>query len=438
MIQVPSLLNVPPKLLPMIEHLNDYRFMLAEGGRASGKTNTVARLILFLCEKRKIRVVCGRETQNTIDESVYKILADLIKEFGLDFTVTKNSIRHNVSGSEILFKGFREQGRANIKGMEGVDILWIDEAEAITKQTLDIIVPTIRKPKSKVIFTMNRFVRDDPVYDFCLSRDNCLMIHIDYFENPFCSEETKAEAEACKQNNLEEYKHIWLGYPLDNASDYLFNASKVADMKNILPNDDGYTPRRVIGIDFAAKGGDLCVASTLDRVSLTQWKMTKQEAWGDTEPTTSIGRIVNIIGEAKPDIAILDVGGMGTVVHSRLVELGVKIERFDGASRQGVPDEYVNLRAYGYYELRRLVDNGLLIMDNKDTERELLQIRYDYKSDGTRLIMSKEKMRKEGLHSPDRADSLMMAAYAAENCLKKENRNNKPVVLKSVKRWGVK
>ena len=213
MIQVPSLLNVPPKLLPMIEHFNDYRFMLAEGGRASGKTNTVARLILFLCEKRKIRVVCGRETQNTIDESVYKILADLIKEFKLDFAVTKNSIRHNKTGSEILFKGFREQGRANIKGMEGVDILWIDEAEAITKQTLDIIVPTIRKPKSKVIFTMNRFVRDDPVYEFCLSRDNCLMIHIDYFENPFCSEETKAEAEACKQNNLEEYKHIWLGYP---------------------------------------------------------------------------------------------------------------------------------------------------------------------------------------------------------------------------------
>lgn len=438
MINLPAILNVPPKMLPIIEQFNNYRFILGEGGRASGKTNTIARFILCLAEWKHIRVVCGRETQNTIDESVYKILADLIAEYNLNFTVTKNSIRHNVSGSEIIFKGFREQGRANIKGMEGVDILWIDEAEAITKQTLDIIVPTIRKPNSKIIFTMNRFVRDDPVYEFCLSRDNCLMIHIDYFDNPFCSAEVKAEAEACKANNYEEYKHIWLGYPLENASDYLFNSSKVAEMKSIIPNNDGFTPLKVIGIDFAAKGGDLCVASILERASLTQWRLIKQEAWGDMEPVSSIGRIVNIIGENNPDASILDVGGMGTVVYSRLRELGVQIERFDGASTQGVPNEYLNARAYGYYTLRRYVDNGLLIMDNKDTERELLQIRYDYKSDGTRLIMSKEKMRKEGLHSPDRADSLMMAVYAVENCLKKENRNNKPVVLKSVKRWGVK
>jgi phage terminase large subunit len=420
-------------MMPIIEHFNDYRFFLAEGGRASAKTNTIARLVLYLCEHRTLRVVCGRETQNTIDESVYKILADLIKEYKLDYNVTKNTITHRKSKSEILFKGFREQGRANIKGMEGVDILWIDEAEAITKQTLDIIVPTIRKPKSKIIFTMNRFVRNDPVYEFCLSRENCLMIHIDYFENPFCSEEVKAEAEACKNNNYEEYKHIWLGYPLENASDYLFNASKVAEMKKIIPNDEGFTPRRVIGFDFAAKGGDLCVASIMERVSLNQWKLVRQESWGDTEPTTSIGRIVNIIGEWKPDTSILDVGGMGTVVWSRLRELGVDIERFDGATKQGVPDEYLNARAYGYYTLRRYVDNGLILMNNNDTERELLQIRYDYKSDGTRLIMSKEKMRKEGLHSPDRADSLMMAVYAIENFAKKDS--YKPVVIKTTKRW---
>ena len=72
-------------------------------------------------------------------------------------------------------------------------------------------------------------------------------------------------------------------------------------------------------------------------------------------------------------------------------------------------------------------------MNNNDTERELLQIRYDYKSDGTRLIMSKEKMRKEGIHSPDRADSLMMAVFAIETCLKE---THKPVVIKTTKRWS--
>lgn len=433
LIELPAILNIPPKLLPFIERFNDYRFFLAEGGRGSAKSQSICRWLLYIAEKKKVRIVCGRETQNTIDESVYRVLADLIQEYNLNFKVLSNRIVHNQTGSEIQFKGFREQGKANIKGMEGVDILFIDEAEAITKQTLDVIIPTIRKPNSKIMFAMNRFVRNDPVYEFCLSRDNCLMIHIDYFENPYCPQELKDEAEACKNNNYEEYKHIWLGYPMENASDYLFNSSNVADMKTIIPDDDGYNPKKVIGIDFAAKGGDLCVASVLERCSLTQWRLTKQHSWGDTEPTTSIGKIVNIIGEEKPDVSILDVGGMGTVVHSRLKELGIDIERFDGASKLGVPDEYLNARAFGYYTLSRYVDNHKILMNNNDTERELLQIRYDYKSDGTRLIMSKEKMRKEGLHSPDRADSLMMAVFAIETCLKD---NKKPVVLKTTKRWS--
>lgn len=432
--ELPALINIPKKLTPIIERFNDYRFFLAEGGRGSSKTQSIGRLVLYLGEKQKIRVVCGRETQNTIEESVYKVLVDLIKEYNLNYSITSNKIVHNKTGSEILFKGFREQGKANIKGMEGVDLLWIDEAEAITKQTLDIIIPTIRKPKSKIFFTMNRFVRNDPVYEFCMGRENCLCIHIDYFENPFCPQELKDEAEACKKNNLEEYNHIWLGYPLDNATDYLMNASKVARMSKIVPNDDGFYPAKVIGIDFAAKGGDLCVATVLERVSLTQWKVTKQIAWSEAEPTTSIGRIVNIIGEEQPDKSILDVGGMGTVVHSRLVELGVDIERFDGASRSPTSD-YYNLRAYGYYNLKRYIDNEQIIMYNNDCERELLQIRYDYRSDGSRLIMSKEKMRKEGIHSPDRADSLMMAVYAIDNL---ENvTSHSQIVIKSSKRWRV-
>lgn len=437
MIEVPELLNIPPKLMTMITQFNDYRIFLNEGGRGSAKTQSVGRWLLYVGDQKKVRVVCGRETQATVDDSVYKVLVDLIETYNLDYDVHANKIVSNKTGSEFIFKGFREQGRANIKGLEGVDILWIDEAEAITKQTLDIIIPTIRKPNSKIIFTMNRFVRDDPVFDFCSSRDNALIIHIDYFENPFCPKELIDEAEACKKNNYEEYKHIWLGYPLETASDYLFNSSKVADMKHIIPLDEGYTKARVIGFDFAAKGGDLCVATVLDRVSLTHWKVVHQESWGDTEPTTSIGRIVNIVGQYKPDSSILDVGGMGTVVHSRLKELGINIERFDGASRQGIPDEYLNARAYGYYTLNEWVNKGLLIMDNKDTERELLQIRYDYKSDGTRLIMSKEKMRKDGLKSPDRADSLMMAVYCAKNFLGKTSPiYTRGVVVKTTKRWN--
>lgn len=435
MMKLPEILNIPPKLLKIVENFNNFRYFCIDGGRASGKTQSIARFILYLCEKRQLRIVCGRETQNTIEESVYSVLVDLIRKYNLDFDITKICITHRRTGSTIIFKGFREQGASNIKGLEGVDLLWCDEAEALTKMTIDIVVPTVRKPNSKIIFTMNRFIREDPAYMFALSRSESFLLHCDYFDNPFVSEEIKREALACKANNEQEYNHIWLGQPLENASDYLFNSAKVAEMKKIQPNDEGFVPMTVMGIDFAAKGGDLCVASTLKRVSLTQWRLVEQEAWGDTEPTTSIGRIVNIIGKWKPDVPILDVGGMGTVVHSRLTELGIKIQRFDGAGKSGVPAEYLNARAYGYYLLKEYVDNGLILMDNRDTERELLQIRYDYKSDGTRLIMSKEKMRSQGLHSPDRADSLMMAVYAIQ--MAKAGEQAKRVILKKTTRWSV-
>lgn len=433
-IKLPEILNIPPKLLPLLTRLGEFRFFLAEGGRGSGKSQAIARIILYLCCQRKLRVICGRETQATIEESVYRVLADLIDKYNLDFKVLKNSIIHNTTGSEIFFKGFREQGRTNIKGMEGVDLLFIDEAEAITKQTLDVIIPTVRKPNSKIIFAMNRFVRDDPVYMFCTERENALNIHIDYFENPFCPKELIAEAEACKLNNEEEYNHIWLGMPLNNATDYLFDSDKVAKMAKIVPDDEGFERKRVIGIDFAAKGGDLCAACVLERVSLTQWQVIKLESWGNAEPTHSIGKIVDILGQWKPDKAVLDVGGMGTVVHSRLIELGVKIDRFDGASKHGVPQEYLNARAYGYYTLKNLIDNGKIIMSNKDIERELLQIRYDYRSDGTRVIMSKEKMRAAGIHSPDRADALMMAVYAMQDLVNGCGVCNR-IVAKTSKIW---
>lgn len=409
--------------MPLITDFNNYRFFLAEGGRGSSKTQSFARLILTIAEKKKVRVVCGRETQATIEESVYKVLVDLINEYQLNYSVLKNKITHNASGSEIVFKGFREQGSVNIKGLEGVDILWIDEAEAITKQTLDIVVPTIRKPNSRIFFSMNRNLPNDPVYDFCVGNEKCLHIHIDYYDNPYCSQELIDEAERCKATSERDYRHIWLGEPLDQSSDLLFSAKDVANMKNIVPFGDGYKPLRVIGIDFAAQGGDFCVATVLDKKSPVHWKCVSQVAWDETDPMVSIGKIVDLIGQFRPDYSILDCGGMGYVVFSRLRELGVRIEKFDGASTQGVPNEYANARAFGYYTLYNYIHSGWIIMDSPETEKDLMNIRFEYRSNGERIIQSKDKMRKSGIHSPDRADSLMMAVYCIKTRL-----NDKPTI----------
>lgn len=170
-----------------------------------------------------------------------------------------------------------------------------------------------------------------------------------------------------------------------------------------------------MGIDFAAQGSDLSVATVLDRVSQTQWKVTVQEHWSEPDAMVSTGKIVNLLGQYRPTAAALDVGGMGYVVFNRLQELGVRINPFNGAEQQGVPAEYGNTRAWGYYTLNEYINNEWIIMDSPATEKELLDIRFKYKSNGERLIVSKDEMRKQGIHSPDRADSLMMAVF----CIKR-------------------
>lgn len=416
-LELPELLNVPKKLITFITNLGKYRYYLADGGRGSGKSQLFARLILYICEKRKVLVCCGRETQNSIEDSVYRLLVGLIKRYGLNFQILSNKIVHRKTGSEITFKGFRENGVENTKGMDGFDIVWIDEAQALTKRTVDVVIPTIRKPNSVIWFSMNRFVRQDPAYVFCMSRPNCLHVHIDYFDNPFCPKELTDEANICKATNEKDYRHIWLGEPMEQASDYLFNSAKIEKMSKIETFGDNYYQQRAVAIDFAAQGNDSCVASILDRVSQTQWKVIAQEAWQDADSMNSIGKIVDIISRYKPQMAGLDVGGMGYVVYNRLTELGVNIQPFNGAEQQNVPGEYLNKRAWGYYNLQEYIHNEWLLMNSPETERELLEIRFKYQSNGKRLIMSKDEMRSQGIKSPDRADSLMMAVWMIKNLM---------------------
>lgn len=431
MLELPEILNIPPKLYPLITDFNDYKYFVIEGGRGSSKTQTVARLLLYIAEKRKARMFCGREVQNTIEESVYTVLADLISGYKLAFDVKKTAgIRHLITDSEFKFKGFREQGAVNIKGVEGADIIWVDEAQSMTKPTLDVLIPTVRKNNSKIIFTMNRYLRSDAVMDL-VGRPDCLHIKINYFENPFCPLTLKHEAELVKNKSERDYRHIWLGEPLAQADDYLFNYDKLHAAFKIEPFGESIVGRqRVMGIDFAAQGNDNCVATILDRVSNVHWKRAERISWSEPDAMVSTGKIVALIGQHKPDVNILDVGGMGHVVYNRLLEVGMKVERFDGATTQGVDViHYANARANGYYTLKDWLDNGWLCLDENDQEvvSQLEKIKMKYRSDGRRILESKVDMKKEMGYSPDDADSLMMAVWGAVKHLGRSATSSAPI-----------
>lgn len=425
-LELPEMLDMPDKLLPIIEDFNKYRFFLLEGGRGGGKSHAVARFLLYLADtKPNLKILCGREVQNKIEESVHAMLAELIVKNELNFEVLATKIRHRTNGSEFSFRGFIDRGVTNARGIEGNHIVWIDEAQQLSKKTVDDLIPTIiRKSKAKMYFTMNRFMMDDAVYEYMSGHPDCLHIEINYFDNVFVEQPMIDEALRCKARSERDYKHIWLGQPLAAADDYLFNYEKLHEAMKIEPFGEAMFKQRVIGIDFAAQGNDKCIATIMDRVSGQHWEIVEQIAWDEPDTSVSVGKIINIVGRCRPDVTILDVGGGGHNVHCDLTAAGLKIHRFDGGSTLGVETKiYANQRAEGYYTLKEWIDDGFLIIPDRYREvvKQLEKIRMKYRNTGVRLIQEKLLMKKELGYSPDEADSVMMMVYGASKYLGNSN-----------------
>lgn len=399
-------------MLPMITEFNNYTYFLGDGGRGSSKTQSVARFLLFLGDKYKIKICCGREIQNTINESVKAVFETLIIEYNLNYTIKDKEIISNSTGSTIIFKGFREQGKVNIKGLADIDILWIDEAEAITKPTLDTIVPTIvRKQNAKIFFTMNRFVRNDAVFKFCSGRDDCLHININYFDNPFLTEQMLKEAEICKKKNLKDYNHIWLGQPLDQANDFLVASSHIDKAVKLEIRKENFVPHRVMAVDLSASGGDLCVAKLLTQKSITQWEETYTETWSEPDTDITKGKIVELYGRWQAHILIIDADGLGYPIWNTVKKSIPDALGFRGAGKAKNANAG-NSRADGYLAVKDFLENGWLKLTCEDTQRQLEYIKKVYKPSGLIFIQDKKEIRKEQAESPDYSDTLMMAIYA--------------------------
>ena len=414
-VELPSILDVPHKLRPFIDNFSQYKMFVIEGGRGSAKTQSVARFLLFLAQQRVVRVFCGREIQSTIEESVYTVLADLIKANALAYKVQKNGIECYTTRSTFKFKGFREQGSLNIKGIEGADIVWVDEAQALTKPTLEVLLPTLRKENCKYIFTLNRMFRDDAVMALA-DRDDCLHIHIDYLDNHHCPATTLDEAERCRITNEREYNHVWLGQPASSGVEYLFDFDKLYASLHVEPHGDLFKRQRVLGIDIGAQGNDASVCSVLDRTSAQHWENSEQVKWYQPDTTLTVGKIISLIAQFKPDVTVIDVGGIGWGVYCELLAAGIQnLYPFNGAETKGIGPMSYNVRADGYWLLRDWFGMGWLKVRPQYTEtlRQLEKIKMKMRADGKRQIEAKEKMKSEIGYSPDEADSLMMSVYGA-------------------------
>ncbi len=189
------------------------RFKAPYGGRGSSKSWSVATALLILGTERPLRILCAREYQNSMRDSVHKLLADTIDRLHLgNFYQVQDKTITGANGTEFIFAGLR-QNIESIKSKEGVDICWVEEAQTVSQNSWDKLIPTIRKAGSEIWITFNPDLEEDPTYkEFILrKRPNCIARLINYLDNPWVSRELVDEAENLRAHDLDAYAHIWLG-----------------------------------------------------------------------------------------------------------------------------------------------------------------------------------------------------------------------------------
>jgi len=191
------------------------RYKAYYGGRGAGKSQSFAIAAAVRATESPLRILCAREVQCSIKDSVKQLLDDKIDECGLsqNFSSFRNEIRGN-NGSKFLFTGLQDRSVNQIKSFEGADIVWVEEAQTISARSLEVLVPTIRKPGSELWFSWNPRHAGDPVDRLFRGPhvpDNAIIRKVNYDENPFFPVELENERKFDRISKPERYGHIWLG-----------------------------------------------------------------------------------------------------------------------------------------------------------------------------------------------------------------------------------
>ena len=196
------------------------RYKILFGGRGSGKSWAIADYIIQKCAFGRFRVLCTREIQGSIKDSVYRLLCDRIYYHKLQqfFVIQRDTIQ-SIYGSEIIFKGLR-QNASEIKSTEGINCAWVEEAEKISIDSWDILIPTIRQEESEILVSFNPDDENSNTYTRFIECEGkkvtmpgLLSAFVNWWDNPWFPEVLRREMEWCRQNDQEKYDHVWGGRP---------------------------------------------------------------------------------------------------------------------------------------------------------------------------------------------------------------------------------
>ena len=312
---------------------HDYKVL--HGGRGSGKTWGIATALVYLAAEKPLRICVGREHLKSIDESAKPVLELMAERMGLigpgGFRVTNTSLDH-ANGSHIFFIGLSKVSEEDIKGLESVDIMWVEEAHRMSIDSWVLLRPTIRKEGSEVWISFNPKNRYDPVYIDFVAKSNprAWVRKVNYSENPWFTDRMNNDRLDDLAYNPERYPHVWLGEP-DDASD----VQKVLPYELLRICVDAW-PRRNEEAGLGMMHAGLDVADTgVDRNALVGRRgpcILHAEDWSGQAST--IGKTFRRADAwcVENDVARLyyDLGGIGAGIRSHLADRGPRPYAFVG------------------------------------------------------------------------------------------------------------
>ncbi|ECI2457657.1 PBSX family phage terminase large subunit [Salmonella enterica subsp. enterica] len=420
-----------------------------KGGRGSGKSWTIARLLVEISRRGCYRFLCARELQNSISDSVIRLLDDTITREGYasEFEVQRANIRHLVTGSEFMFYGIKNNP-TKIKSLEGIDICWMEEAEAVSKESWEILIPTIRKPGSEIWVSYNpKNILDDTHQRFVINPpDDICLLTVNYTDNPWFPDVLRLEMEECKRKDYDLYLHIWEGEPVADSDMAIIKPSWIAAAVDAhLKIGFEASGRKRIGFDVADEGED-SNATTLAHGSV----VTDCQQWNKGDVITSADRVKNYAEEVRASEIVYDSIGVGAGVKAHLKRVcripatgfnaGESVFKPEAKYAEGKTnkDMFSNIKAQAWWGVRDRFYNTWRVIkhlesnpDDRDFVKQfsddqlislssgIKQLEYlkaelsrpwvDYDNNGRVKVESKKDMKKRGIPSPNMADSLIMA-----------------------------
>ncbi|MEM8813929.1 MAG: PBSX family phage terminase large subunit [Pseudomonadota bacterium] len=191
------------------------RYKAYFGGRGSGKSHSFATALQIRAAETQLRVLCAREVQRSIKDSVKQLLDDKIETLGLSrfYTSLRDEIRGR-NGSRFRFAGLQDMSIDQIKSFEGIDIVWVEEAQTISARSLEVLIPTIRKPRSELWFSWNPRHASDPVDRLFRGPEppeSAFIRKVNFDANPYFPAELDDERLFDRRTKADRYGHIWLG-----------------------------------------------------------------------------------------------------------------------------------------------------------------------------------------------------------------------------------